>query len=818
MGTNQRSEEADRGGATWEGDGADDLLSSLTAAQREAVLHIEGPQLILAGPGSGKTRVVTHRIAHMLRQGIPGDRILALTFTNKAADEMRERVERLAPRSRVWLGTFHRFCAQQLRRHASLVGLRENFSIYDSDDSLKLLREAIAGADVELIHEAPGRVAGAIGWAKNDLITPEAYCAAPGDPLGAIVQRVYPHYQRRLLAANAVDFDDLLMHMAVLLRENSELRVEFDERFCYIMVDEYQDTNLAQYAIVRAMSVQHPNLSVTGDPDQSIYGWRGATMRNILEFERDFAHVHVVRLEENFRSTKAILRSADQLISNNTRRKEKTLYTGNPEGEPVRLVVYPSGRQEADAIAARIANEVAGGRRRARDYAIFYRTNALSRTLERSVRSVGLRYQIVRGLEFYQRKEIKDVLAYLQLLNNPASDVALLRIINTPPRKIGATTIKRLSQYARQKRLSLFDAARQAGLIDSLAKRTAVEVARFVAMMDQMHLTGGEMVEDVIGRLLHVTGYRQWLSAGESEEDMQRVANVDELLTDAREFDEMHGEDGGVEAFLEQASLVADIDDWETEVDCVTMMTLHAAKGLEFPVVFIVALEDDTIPHARSKERPDQLEEERRLLFVGITRAREELHLSAALQRTRRGKVDTVAASPFLQELPREEMETGGLLSHGGYDYSHFAADSSWNNDDWSGDEAWGDEALSSGDDSCYVDDDHRKPAPSRKQRPKRTTTKQKRTARTSQTSASTGVPFVTAAQLAGSTDAASEAKFPPEAFRHGMVVMHPEYGLGKIISLGGSGLKRSAKVQFGVDAGTRTFRLAFSQLRPIGS
>ncbi len=365
MGTHQPKADRSASRASRTSIDGDELLSSLTASQQEAVRHIDGSQLILAGPGSGKTRVVTHRIAYMLRQGIPDHQIVALTFTNKSADEMCQRVERLAPGRRVWLGTFHRFCAQLLRRYATMVGLHENFSIYDTGDSLKLLREAVDDAGVELIHETPGRIAAAIGWAKNDLLTPEQFYPAPGDPVGAIAERVYPHYQRRLLAANAVDFDDLLMHVAVLLRENSDLRQTLDERFRYIMVDEYQDTNLAQYAIVRAISVKNPNLSVTGDPDQSIYGWRGATIRNILEFERDFPNVHVVRLEENFRSTKSILRAADQLIANNIQRKAKTLYTDNGEGRPVRIVIYPTGRQEADAIAGRIANEVAGGQRRA---------------------------------------------------------------------------------------------------------------------------------------------------------------------------------------------------------------------------------------------------------------------------------------------------------------------------------------------------------------------------------------------------------------------------------------------------------------------
>ena len=387
------------------------------------------------------------------------------------------------------------------------------------------------------------------------------------------------------------------MWVAVLLRENPELRRTLDERYQYIMVDEYQDTNLAQYTIVRALSVDYPNLAVTGDPDQSIYGWRGATIRNILEFERDFPGVRVVRLEQNYRSTKCILRAADQLISNNRSRKEKTLHTDNAQGEPVRIVVFPTGRDEADAIAGRIANEVSAGLRRARDYAVFYRTNALTRLLERSLRSVGVPYQIVRGLEFYQRKEIKDIVAYLQLLNNPSHDVAFLRVVNTPPRGIGKATLRRIAAYARQQRLPLLAAVRQAELVKALSTRSAAAIARFAGLLDQMQPRGSETVRDVILRVLAGTEYREWIAGEEREEDLQRLANVEELVTDASEFDASHpGELGGLEAFLEQASLVADVDRWNEEPDWVTLMTLHAAKGLEFPVVFIVALEDGILP------------------------------------------------------------------------------------------------------------------------------------------------------------------------------------------------------------------------------
>src|SRR5208283_311918 len=402
------------------------LLQNLTEAQREAVLHLDGPLLILAGPGSGKTPVITHRIARMLAEGVPGHQILALTFTNKAADEMRLRIERLAPGSQVWISTFHRFCARLLRKYAAIVGLAENYTIYDTGDSAQALRRAMSQLQIDATFSSPESIARAISWAKNNLISPDQYPPRSGNPLGGAVQRVYPAYQAKLATSNAVDFDDLLLHVATMLRQNPEVRRCLDERFRYILVDEYQDTNLAQYAIARALSIDYPNLAVTGDPDQSIYGWRGANLNNILNFEKDYPEVRVVRLERNYRSTKRILRVADELISHNLRRKKKALFTENEAGEPVRMVTYGTHKDEAEGIAGEIAGEIAAGRRSARDFAIFYRTNALSRTFELALREAGVPYQMINGVEFFQRKEIKDVLAYLQLANNPHDEVALL--------------------------------------------------------------------------------------------------------------------------------------------------------------------------------------------------------------------------------------------------------------------------------------------------------------------------------------------------------------------------------------------------------
>jgi len=758
-----------------------DVFSSLTPPQQEAVRHINGPLLILAGPGSGKTRVVTHRIAHMLQKGVPAWRVLALTFTNKAADEMRSRVERLAAGRGVWMGTFHSFCARLLRSHASLVGLNANYSIYDTDDSKKALKLAIEESDVDLVRTRPEVIANAISWAKNNLVTPEAYIPQEGDPLDAIVQKVYPVYQKRLLESNATDFDDLLLHVAMLLKSSPELRATLDERYRYILVDEYQDTNLAQYAIVRALSINHSNLAVTGDPDQSIYGWRGANLNNILDFEKDFNSVKVVRLERNFRSTPNILRAADQLIAYNVKRKPKRLYTEKPDGAPVKLIVYESARDEADDIARNIAEAINSERRCPKDFAVFYRINALSRQLEHALRWARVPYQVVSGLEFYQRREIKDVLAYLHLLNNPQNDVAFLRIVNTPSRGIGKKTLERLTAHARRHGRSLLEAARESRQVGSIAKAISAKISRFVAMYDsmckQMH---GDLFE-IIQCVVQESGYRVWLIESGSEEDADRLENVEELLTAAAEFDSQHAdEDNRLELFLEQSSLVSDTDAWEGESNKVSLMTLHAAKGLEFPAVYIVATEDGLLPHERSKESLDELEEERRLLFVGITRAQEELQLSLAQFRAFRGQFQPTIPSQFLMELPREEMD---LTEPPSYDFEDedFGVD---DEEEWDDDEDWSDEEPSQ---------------------------------RVVEQNLDSAFPpgIVTAAQMLES-DPGQAARFPPHVFEQGMMVTHPEYGSGTIVSVSGTGVKRKAQVEFAEGNSVKSFLLAHSPLAPL--
>jgi DNA helicase-2/ATP-dependent DNA helicase PcrA len=767
----------------------DDLLNGLTEPQREAVNHIDGPLLMLAGPGSGKTRVVTHRIANLLRQGVPAWQIVALTFTNKAAGEMRTRVESLAPGQPVWMGTFHRFCARLLRRYASMVGLSENYSIYDAADSRQAIKRACEVAEVTLSHTSPDAVASVISRAKNRLVTAEMMATMQLKHNEQVAAQVYPVYQRLMMTANAVDFDDLLLHVAVMLRDNAELRSELDARYRYILVDEYQDTNLAQYAIVRALSIDYPNLSVTGDPDQSIYGWRGADLNNILDFENDYPNVKTVRLEQNYRSTPNILRVADELIRHNRRRKHKQLFTSNPEGEPVVLKAYRDGKAEGDDIAERIAHAILEENCRPRDFAIFFRMNSLTRTLEHALRRCSLPYQIVNGVEFYQRKEIKDLLAYLHLINNPSHDVALERIINVPTRGIGATTIRRLRQVADRENITMLDACRKAGLIESIPKRSATKVAAFVALYDSLCVKATATVEDLLEYLLEETEYREYLErAGEDDEDNDRLANVDELVTAAVEYDRQHPEDGSLEEFLEQIALVSSTDDWEDNDDRVTLMTLHASKGLEFPRVFVIGVEDDLLPHARSKESDDQIEEERRLLFVGITRARERLQLSYCNCRSVHGDYRPVVPSPFLMELPRGEMRQVENET----DPDFFDADpypDSWDIPDEDGPDEYS--QLTEDDPDDFVEEARPSFKPAKVRPP-------------------VAIPQLkTAAQMAGGATSLAAS------LKAGMSVMHPKHGEGTVVSMTGRGPKCTATIRFD-DGETKSFRVAFADLRPI--
>lgn len=764
-------------------------------------MHLQGPLLMLAGPGSGKTRVITHRIAYLISQGVPARSILALTFTNKAADEMRTRLSTLVPGAPSWAGTFHRFCSRLLRQHASMVGLSENFSIYDTGDSRKMVKHAIENAKVNSQHYSVDSLINQISFLKARGMTPADFEPRPGHPLDQIMSRVYPEYQTQLKLANAVDFDDLLLHAVDLLRHNPELRESLDCMYQHVMVDEYQDTNHAQYQLIRLMNHNSRNLSVTGDPDQSIYGWRGADLNNILEFERDYPDAVIVRLEHNYRSTRSILSVADQLIENNLRRKPKKLLTDNQQGDAVRLVTYTSPREESDDIADNISLTVQQGGRNHSDFAIFYRANWLSRSLEHALRKLAIPYQIVNGHEFYQRREIKDVLAYLHLINNPRDNIAFERIVNIPSRKIGKVTLGRIRGYARTENICLLDAARQCGLIETISKGAATKVAKFVALFDELSVLETEVVESIIRQVVTKTGYREWLIQDDSEEGHERVGNVDELIVAAQEFDLEHPEDGGLEAYLEQSALVSDTDVWEADANFVTLMTIHAAKGLEFPSVFIVGCEDGILPHERSQENDDEIEEERRLLFVGITRAQENLQLSRCVSRFKRGAFWPAIASRFLLELPRAEMKivepsNVDFIPYEDFPDQHIPFDvDPWMHEGIQIDESGPDLPEQQGE----LAEAGQQPVPP------------------NPCQAASGKPdfprLMTGTELAEQ----AAARTHPLKFQLGMRVEHDEYGQGTIVELSGSNIKRTATVEFD-GLGRKRFRLAYCNLQLVSS
>ena len=781
-----------------------ELLQGLNEPQQVAVKHTEGPLLIIAGPGSGKTRVITHRIAHMIAQGIPSWQIVALTFTNKAADEMRNRLKKLSPGNLTWAGTFHRFCSRLLRQYATLVGLQDNYTIYDMKDSKKVLKQAIVNAEIDVKHFSADKLGNEISNLKNNGVSVEHFIPRPGQVLDKILSKVYPEYQKLLQMANGVDFDDLLLHCVDLLRDNPELREGLDMKYSYMMVDEYQDTNRAQYQLIRLLNHSVQNLAVTGDPDQSIYGWRGANISNILDFEKDYPQVEVVRLEANYRSTKSILRVADQLIENNVRRKKKSLFTENEDGKAVRLVAYPSPQDEAADIADSIALAIQKGDRRAKDFAILYRTNWLSRSFEHMLRQCGVPYQVLNGHEFYQRKEIKDIVAYLHLLNNPNDSVAFERVVNIPSRKIGKVTLTRLQRHARNNSISMMEAARNCKNIESVKTAVSKQILGFVELIDKLSKEVGDEVEPVIRNILAETGYRDWLTEDGSEEAYERAGNVDELVVAAQEFDNEHPEDGGLGRYLEQAALVSDTDVWESDADYVTMMTMHAAKGLEFPCVYIVGLEDGILPHERSTGNDDEVEEERRLLFVGITRAEKELQISRCLNRFRRGSYWPAIPSRFLVELPRGEMEVIGPQ----HQQAGMTADDLQRAID----------AMDISNETHYEDlpdiDIHSSDAvkavtggnlfddsddAEEKQKP---TVKKPSMA-----------SLMTGAELAKQQSASSAERLDPEACEVGLEVEHVEYGLGKIIAMTGSGRKVTATINF-PKVGNKRIRLVFSNLR----
>lgn len=637
------------------------IFDTLNDRQCEAVKHTEGPLLITAGAGSGKTKVLTCRIAHLLELGVAPYRILAITFTNKAAKEMKERVTNLvgAQADSIWLSTFHSFCAKLLRFEVDgFHGYTRNFTIYDSSDQLVLVKDCLKKLNLDDKQFMPRSVLGTISSAKNVLMDAKAFAAQASDFYEQKVADVYALYQEKLRENNAVDFDDLLFLAVRLLQEKEDVREKYQSRFQYILVDEYQDTNHAQYALTKILAARWRNICVVGDADQSIYAWRGADIRNIIDFTRDYPDAASIKLEQNYRSTKTILHAANAVIDNNESRPKKTLWTENPAGNKIIHYQAQTEHDEADYIAGVIYNRHEISHEPYGDMAILFRTNAQSRVLEEKLMRYAIPYTMVGGTKFYDRKEIKDVLAYLRLLYNPEDSLSLTRIINVPKRNIGATTMEHVAAYAEAQGISLFEALSSTDEIP-VTKRAKASLENFAAMIfDLLNDIEGKDVLSLIETVIKQTGYGDMLDK-EAEHDPQgesRKENVGEFLSVAKDYMDSNPE-GNLQDFLENVALVSDVDDFESSDSKVTLMTLHAAKGLEFPVVFLTGLDEGLFPHSRTLMDPAQVEEERRLAYVGITRAERQLYVTNAVTRTMYGRISAYMPSRFLAEIPPQFME-----------------------------------------------------------------------------------------------------------------------------------------------------------------
>ncbi len=638
----------------------DSLLTGLNKEQRQAVQHTEGPLLILAGAGSGKTKVLTVRIAHLLAQGVNPYEILAITFTNKAAKEMKSRVEGLVGdvANRIWLSTFHSFCAKFLRFELdNFLGYNSNFTIYDTSDSQAVIKAALKALNLDDKYYPVGAMIAAISDAKNKLFFASDFRKQARDFYQQKVADVYEYYERELRKNNALDFDDLLLVAVKLLQSNDAVLDKYSKRFRYVMIDEYQDTNHAQYLLAKLLASHWKNIAVVGDADQSIYAWRGADIQNILDFEKDYPNCTSIKLEQNYRSTKIILDAANAVIENNEGRPKKNLWTDKTEGAKIQHFTAQSEHEEAAFIGDTIAKKhdihgVPYG-----DMAILYRTNAQSRVLEEALIKRALPYTMVGGTKFYDRKEIKDVLAYLRVLYNPFDDLSLLRIINVPKRSIGATTVAKLQDYARANGTSLFMTLTQLHLVDSIKGKTKEKLEEFgILIFTLVAEMEDRTVLDILESILDRTGYLAQLEESTDPQDQARAENIGELLSVAKDFQDTNPS-GTVEDFLEQVALVNDVDSFEVEESKVTLMTLHAAKGLEFPIVFLGGLEEGLFPHSRTLMNPEEIEEERRLAYVGITRAEKELYISNATTRTVFGRTSSYLPSRFIDEIPEELVD-----------------------------------------------------------------------------------------------------------------------------------------------------------------
>jgi len=781
---------------------------TLNPEQRDAVVHGDGPLLVLAGAGSGKTRVLTARVARLIENGVPPDRILAVTFTNKAAGEMRERIGDLLGQSTrgLWVGTFHSIAARLLRVEAIHTTRDRSFTIYDEDDSIRALKDVMEAAGFDAKRWSPKAVRNRISGAKNQLIGPSDYSPAPFDLISGIVAEVYPGYQKILTRRNAYDFDDLLFEAVRLLEDPEGVGGHYADRFLHVLVDEYQDTNHAQYRMVRALASAHRNLCVVGDDDQSIYAWRGADVRNILDFERDFEGAHVVRLEQNYRSTGAILEVANAVIECNVDRKPKRLRTDREHGDPIRIVRCGDERREASWVAGEIEN--ARGRYGYEDFAILYRTNAQSRAFEEAFRRAGIPYRIVGGVPFYDRREIKDVLSYLRLAVNPADDAAFQRAIGWPRRGVGQVSLEKLAAAAAAADESFFATAARAREIEGMSKKAARGLFEFATGIEAVRsvladITAREALEKCVATFALAT------ALAEEEDGADRLDNVSELFATAASFDRDEVDDAAPEAtdlelYLQTVALRSDLDDADFDGEAVTLMTLHNAKGLEFPVVFLAGMEEGLFPLSRAIESEGGLEEERRLFYVGVTRAMDRLSLTHADRRWRAGMESHSASSSFLDELPETHVEHtlgGGVRSRGGYagGGSSYGRRSSRGSEREGG---YGSAARRGGNGArgSRLDFSGSDPSPA----------------------APGGSSFSWHREAGRKSPASGDGELEydyadsqePVELRAGTRVIHPLFGPGEIVTISGVGRDAKAEIDFD-EVGRKKVMVAYAGLRP---
>ena len=784
-----------------------DSLTNLNPQQQAAVEHINGPMLILAGAGSGKTKVLTCRIAHLLELGVPPYKILAITFTNKAAKEMRSRVDDMVgPAAKdVWLYTFHAFCARFLRREIEVLGThKSNFAIYDAADQKNLLKSILKDMNLDEKRFPPAALQNAISNAKNQMQSAAAFARLAGDFFEQKAAEVYVQYEKRLLTNNAMDFDDLLMLTVKILAEFPEVREKYQQRFSYIMIDEYQDTNRTQYLLTRYLAGDEGNLCVVGDADQSIYGWRGADIRNILDFEKDYPKAQLLKLEQNYRSTTVILDAANAVIENNTGRKPKKLWTKNPVGAAITYYNAMDERDEARFVVEQAQQLIRSGRFTYGDMAVLYRVNTQSRVFEEMLIKSGISYSMVGGVKFYDRKEIRDVMAYLKLLYNPYDALSLLRIINVPKRSIGQTTVNKLQDHANAQGVSLFEVITNAAAVPGLSPRFIAKLEEMSGVLfDLMAEVDMVPLEQLIDDVMHKTGYLEELLAERTPQSESRAENLKELISVAQDFLKDEGEEKTLARFLEHVALVSDIDDAQLDNDKFTLMTLHSAKGLEFPVVFLAGMEEGLFPHARSWMDDEEMEEERRLCYVGITRAKQLLYLTGAKTRTIYGRTDYSEPSRFLEEIPDKLVHeyqrpsltgfgfrnTEGYKSRGGY------GQSGYNRNSYSYDEEGG-AIIGSG--------------------------RSKRTVPDSRVSASLSERFKEESKKTSGLFSKIHTDFVPERpegvatdFAIGDRVSHKKWGEGTIVSVKNSPDGQEVKVAF-AGAGIRSLLTKYAMLKKL--